>query len=301
MSGLSVVRPSPALFWMALFVTGIAWGSTQLLSKLTVNGGHHPLGISFASTLLGAMVITLVLLVRGEKLPVSRRHLIYYFICGLSGTAIPNYFSYAAIDHLPVGVFTILLSIVPMTTFLGAVALGLDRPEPRRFLGLCAGASAVLLLVLPETSLPDRRAIVWVLVALLPPISYTVENIYIARSKPEGTSALHTICGLSWSALIVITPVTLASGTWMDLGAAPESTAAMAVMTVLHLVAYGGLVWLIGQAGPVFAAQVSYVVTLSGVALGMIFLGESHSGWVWLSLVLMLAGLALVQPRQTAR
>ena len=72
---------------------------------------------------------------------------------------------------------------------------------------------------------------------------------------------------------------------------------ALGAMTLAHLGAYGGFVWLIGRAGPVFAAQVGYVVTLTGVILGMAVLGETHSAWVWAALVTMLAGLALVQPR----
>ena len=72
---------------------------------------------------------------------------------------------------------------------------------------------------------------------------------------------------------------------------------ALIATTILHIGAYGGFVWLIVRAGPVFAAQVGYIVTLTGVFLGMAVLGENNSSWVWLSLVAMLAGLALVKPR----
>ena len=51
------------------------------------------------------------------------------------------------------------------------------------------------------------------------------------------------------------------------------------------------------MAGAVFASQVSYVVTLAGVFLSALILGEAYSGWVWAALTLMIGGLALVQPR----
>ena len=60
-------------------------------------------------------------------------------------------------------------------------------------------------------------------------------------------------------------------------------------------------IYLIGQAGPVFASQVAYAVTLAGVLWGMALFGERHSPWIWLSLALMLAGLALVTPRKRER
>ena len=67
--------------------------------------------------------------------------------------------------------------------------------------------------------------------------------------------------------------------------------------SLFHVLAYTGYIWLVGRAGAVFASQVAYVVTPSGVLLGVLFLGESHSGWVWTALLLMLGGLVLVRPR----
>ena len=55
--------------------------------------------------------------------------------------------------------------------------------------------------------------------------------------------------------------------------------------------------WLVGRAGAVFGGQVAYLVTGFGVVWSMLLLGERYSGWVWAALALMLAGLALVQPR----
>ena len=49
-----------------------------------------------------------------------------------------------------------------------------------------------------------------------------------------------------------------------------------------------------------FAVQISYLVTLFGVTWAMLFLGESYSSYFWAALVVMLAGLALVQPRPKA-
>lgn len=46
-----------------------------------------------------------------------------------------------------------------------------------------------------------------------------------------------------------------------------------------------------------FASQMAYVVTVSAVLFSALTLSEIYSGWVWSALVLMLAGLALVQPR----
>ena len=52
----------------------------------------------------------------------------------------------------------------------------------------------------------------------------------------------------------------------------------------------------IKSAGPVFASQCAYVVTISGVIWGIIVFSEQHTVWVWASVIVMLLGLVLVTP-----
>ena len=287
----------PALLWLALVLVGGAWGTSQLFSKLIVSAGHEPFGIAVASNALAAVLTTALLIATGRRLPLTRRHLAFYAVCGLTGTALPNWLSYTAMRELPVGIMAIVISIVPITTFLAALLLRMDRPEPWRMLGLVCGAGAVLLLILPEASLPEPEDSLWMALPILVGLSYTVENLFIARRRPARLDPLQTLAGLVWAALAMLLPAAAATDTWMALDAGP-AWVALVVMTLLHLGAYGGFVWLIGGGGPVFASQVGYVVTLSGVFLGMAVLGERHSAWVWLSLALMLTGLALVRPRR---
>lgn len=74
---------------------------------------------------------------------------------------------------------------------------------------------------------------------------------------------------------------------------------ALIASSTLHALVYSGYVWLVGRAGATFAAQVSYLVTGSGILWAMALLGESYSGWVWAALGLMFIGLFLVQPRES--
>ena len=55
---------------------------------------------------------------------------------------------------------------------------------------------------------------------------------------------------------------------------------------------------LVSHAGPVFASQVSYIVTSTGVLWSMLLLKEGYSGWVWLAFALVMLAITLVQPRR---
>ena len=70
--------------------------------------------------------------------------------------------------------------------------------------------------------------------------------------------------------------------------------------SLIHVLVYAGYVWLVGRAGPVFAVQVSYLVTGFGFAWAILLLNESFSPFIWAALGLVFVGLFLVQPRLKA-
>ena len=61
-------------------------------------------------------------------------------------------------------------------------------------------------------------------------------------------------------------------------------------------IAYAMFFCAIKTAGPVFASQCAYAVTISGVIWGIIIFSERHSIWIWISVVVLLLGLVLVSP-----
>ena len=110
--------------------------------------------------------------------------------------------------------------------------------------------------------------------------------------------AVQAMFGASVAGLIFVTPVMLGLGQWIS-PAPPWGVAegALLLSSALHGLLYAGYVALAARAGAVFASQCSYLVTASGVIWAMLLLGERFSPFVWAAMAVMLAGLALVQPR----
>jgi drug/metabolite transporter (DMT)-like permease len=76
---------------------------------------------------------------------------------------------------------------------------------------------------------------------------------------------------------------------------------AIVSMAAISAVCYSLFIYLLSYAGAVFATQVAYLVTIFGIAWGIVIFDERHSVWIWLSLAAMLAGLALIRPRKHER
>jgi len=281
-----------------LFVLGMGWGMTIPLSKLAVSTGYRHFGLIFWQLVIGAVLMAGISLLRRRRLPVGRKQMRTFLIIALLGTVLPNSASYQAVTHLPAGVMSILLSLVPMISFPIALALGQDRFSLRRFFGLLAGLAGVSLLILPEASLPDRSAIWWVPVAMMAGMFYAFEGNYVAKWGTAGMDGIEVLFGASIVGAVIVFPLALGSGQWIN-PLNPWGIADWALIgsSVIHVFVYASYVWLVGKAGPVFAVQVSYLVTGFGVIWAMVLLNESYSPYIWAALALMFFGLVLVQPR----
>ena len=281
-----------------LVLLGAGWGASQPLAKIAVSEGYRHFGLVFWQLAISAVVLGLVTLLRGTGLPLGGRYLRLYAVIALIGTVLPNAASYQAAVHLPAGIISILLSLVPMFAFPIALLLGVDRFGIARFVGLLFGLLGVVLIVGPEASLPDAAMAAFIPLALIAPAFYALEANVVARWGTLDLDPVQLLFGASVTGAILALPLAVGTGQWIDpRGPWGAPDAALVVSALIHTTVYCGYVWLVGRAGAVFAAQVSYLVTVFGVFWAMLILGERYSGYVWIALAVMLAGLFLVQPR----
>jgi drug/metabolite transporter (DMT)-like permease len=284
-----------------LAVMGAGWGATQPLAKIAVSEGYRHIGLVFWQLAIGALVMGAIQTMRGRRLTISRPALQVYVVIAMIGTVLPNSASYEAARHLPAGVISILLSLVPLFAFPFAILMGNEKFQWVRFGGLALGLFGVLLIVAPEASLPERAAIVFIPLALIAPMFYGLEGNVVARWGTAGLDPVEVLYGASVFGALIALPLALASGQFIDpRGPWGRPDYALMMSSVIHVLVYTAYVWMVGRAGPVFAVQVSYLVTGFGVGWAMLILGESYSVWVWGAMAVILTGVFLVQPSPRA-
>lgn len=290
-------RPQNHILFFYIFIIGSIWGLSIPFTKIAASAGYLPFGLIFWQSVMVSFCAGCAILVKRQPFRTDGEACKIYLIVGLIGALIPNYFTYIAAKGLPAGIMALIIAIVPIAGYPMALALRLEPFKFIRFLGLGFGFAAMIMIAMPETSLPDRQ-MVWLLpIALLAPLFYAAEGNYLALVKKQQLSALEILFGASvfttFSAFclahftghffIPSWPLTL-----------PEQ--ALIGSSVTHFMAYAGFIWLVGKAGPVFSSQVGYISTIMGVLWSLIILSESYSSWVWGALFIMLCGIALVSP-----
>jgi drug/metabolite transporter (DMT)-like permease len=116
-----------------------------------------------------------------------------------------------------------------------------------------------------------------------------------------GAQPFQVMLGASLTGAVLVAPVVWATGQYIAPDwPLPEAQLALLAASVIHVLVYSAYVWLVGQAGAVFAVQVSYLVTGFGLIWARIILGEEYAPTLWIALAVMFAGMYFVQPRPRA-
>ena len=301
---MSAIAALPRLWpaYLALLAIGAAWGLTTPLVKIATVAGHPALSIALWQTAMTVIVLGAVQAVRGRlhRTPLDAASIRLYVVFGLFGLSLPQWASYTGTTHLPAGVMSIVISLVPIFALPLALALGSERFSAKRLTGVTLGAAAIVMLVAPGASLPQPGLWVWVLVGALAPLFYAFEGAYVAASRAPGAGPFQLLWAASVVALVMLVALNAAFGEFRSpLDSFGTGEAAIIASGLLTMAAYAGYIALLQRWGAVFGAQVAYTVTGCGVIWAMLILGERYPPMVWAALAALFAGLFLVQPQRS--
>ena len=290
------MRNSPLLPYILILTAGVLWGGTFSLALVATADGTHPMALTSWHVILAAVLFIVVCLV--SKIPFFNfRRLPVYIVIAAIGLVFPDLLYYFAAPHLNAGILSITVSTVPLFTYAIMWAMRYEALIIKRALGIVLGMIAILLLVLPDQGLRSDDANYWILAVVLCAVFYAMENVYIAEGISDEMDVRELLSGSNIVASVVLVPAT----SWAGVGV-PVSWLftpagwAISLIAVSSTVAYMLFFYTIKTSGPVFASQCAYIVTISGVLWGILIFSEVHTFWVWLSVLVMMAGLALVTP-----
>jgi drug/metabolite transporter (DMT)-like permease len=190
---------------------------------------------------------------------------------------------------------SVLIVTAPLITYLIALSVRLERFRLMRAGGVLLGLSGVAVLVLPKGSLPSPELLPLALLAIVTPALWAASNVFAETGRPAKGNNISLAMGTMYVAAATSLLMALSTGSfhkiWIDFDAPDYVIVGYGMVTVATFVLFYTIVSL---AGAVYLAQVGYIVVLSGVGWGALFFGERPSVWLWLAVVLVFAGVALV-------
>ena len=288
-------RGVPLLPVFLLLALGTLWGLSPAFTKFLALEGLHPINVVFWQTLIAGAGLHAMCKFRGVRIAIGGHHLLYYVIMGATGIALPNSNMVFVVGHIPAGLMSVIIVTAPVITYVVAVAIRLEILDMRRAAGVALGFVGAAVLVLPEGSLPSPEMLPFALLAFVTPAAWALTNVYADAARPKGTDSMVLAMGTMYAAAFTSFSAALITGAfepiWQDFNIGNQALVFYGLITIATFFLFFTLV---SMEGAVYLAQVGYITTIMGLGWGALFYGEEPSAWVWLAVVLVFAGVALV-------
>ncbi len=286
-----------------LLLLGFIWGTGYSIARFAMTHDVPPLGYSFWQSLGPALLIGFFAWKKKSPsiLTLEKKPFHYFFVCGLTGIAIPNTAMYFAAPHLPAGLLAVIVNTVPVMAYPLALFLRAESFHWMRITGILFAILGLLLITIPQTSLPSAASIPWVFVSLITPFCFAFCSVYIARYRPANSDSLSLAAGTLIASSAILIPIVIATKNFYSFHF-PLTTQDNVILLEIILSSVGYLLFfqLLKIAGPVYYSLVDGIVALTGLFWGYIVFHEKLNEWTALAVLCILFALFLVTKRQQA-
>jgi drug/metabolite transporter (DMT)-like permease len=288
--------------WAAFVFLGVvAWGTSFLWIKVALRE-LDPLTVVMYRMVSGALAAWLITRLYRVPWTIRRDQWKFLLPLGIFYTAIPISLITWAETHIDSGLAGLLNGSVPLFTMLFAhFALPDDRFSVAKVSGLLLGFSGITLLVSHDAAAAGVSGELWgELAVVLATLLYGICNV-VVRLRLKGIHPVHMAAvNLSSAAVTMILLVALFE-TPLQIPQLPLTWLACTWMGVVGLsLAYVANFYLLNSWGATRSATVTYLIPVSAVSLGVIFLGE-RPGWeLFAGGALVIGGIALVNLTKSA-
>ncbi len=283
--------------WVYLIILALIWGSSFILIKKGLLG--------LTALQLGALRILLsgffvfIFGLRTIK-DITREQWKWIVLTGFLGTFFPAFLFAIAETEIDSAVTSILNSLVPLNTILLGFAVFKIASTKRQIWGVIIGFVGTALLILKGAELNPHQNYLYAGFVVLSTIMYAA-NVNIIKKHLQDVKSITIVAG-NFASIVIPAFIVLLFTNFFSKTTFEGPDFVMSIVYITILSAFGTALAkvlfnkLVQMATPVFAASVTYLMTIVAVAWGLLD-GEEFSALQALATVLILVGIYLANKK----
>ncbi|SCA57006.1 conserved membrane hypothetical protein [Candidatus Terasakiella magnetica] len=283
--------------WILLLTLSLLWGGSFFFTEIALRE-VTPLVTVWGRVGLAALMLLLILRIKAIALPREKDLWLAFFAMGLLNNVIPFCLIVWGQTEITGSLASIFNATTPLFTIVLAQFLTRDEKlSLAKGTGLIVGFIGVIVMVGLE-ALEGMSAMVWAQLAILmAALSYGLAAIWGRRFK--GVDPMVTACGQVTCSSLVMTPIALLygfpQGYFMPSGDVVLAIIAIAFLcTVLAYILYFRI---LATSGATNLMLVTFLIPISAIALGGLFLDERLETQQVIGMGLILFGLVIIDGR----
>ena len=290
---MSSMKPSE---WAMLVLLSIFWGGSFFFVEIALRG-FQPFALVFLRVTIAALILLVVVYIRGQRMPTSLKTWGAYVVMGTLNNTIPFCLIVWGQTRIDSGVASILNATTPIFTVLLAHFLTSDEHlTVRKLMGVLIGFFGVYLMMSPELKNGFSWRGLGQIAILGAAISYSFAGIFGKRFKNE--SPMVTSTGMLICSTIMVAPLAIFSG---SLGASVLSMQAIAavigIAAISTSMAYLLYFRILASAGATNVLLVTFLIPVSALLLGIGVLGEVVRVLEYVGMGCIFMGLIVIDGR----
>lgn len=288
--------------WGMLILLATLWGGSYFYIGVAVKV-LPPFAIVAFRVTLGAAILYLVVRLSGQRMPARGANWGAFFVMGLTNNVIPFSLISWAQGHVPSGFAAILNATTPIFAVILANAMTADeKMTPGRLLGVALGFLGVAVLIGPDALEGATDNLLAAAALLAASVFYAFSPIYGRRFSRAGLTPMVAATGQFTAAAVMMIPLTLVfDAPWtLPMPGLPVWGALLGLAAVSTAFAYIIYYRILATAGAVNLMLVTFLVPVSAIILGALFLGERLTPVHFLGMAVIGLGLAAIDGRPSA-
>jgi drug/metabolite transporter (DMT)-like permease len=282
--------------WLLLLVLSVLWGGSFFFVEVALDD-LGPLTVVAGRVGLAAGALIALVYLGGGRMPGEPRLWGAFLVMGALNNLIP--FSLIAWGqvHIDSGLASILNATTPLfTVILAHFLTAEERLTPGRLAGVLLGLCGVAVLIGPDALSGLGVAGLGQIAVLVAALSYAFAGIFGRRFKdlPPAVAA----AGMLTATTVMILPLALVverPWTFSPSGATWSALLGLALLSTA--VAYQIYFRILASAGATNLLLVTFLIPVSALLLGVVFLGERPDWTAFAGMALIFAGLGAVDGR----
>jgi drug/metabolite transporter (DMT)-like permease len=281
--------------WALLLCLVFLWGTSFMFISVSVET-VDPLSIVFFRVVLGALVLALVVYARGQRLPLSIKAWLAFFLMGIVGNLLPFFLISWGQKTVNSGVAGMIMAIMPlMTMLLAHYFVEGENLNRYKIIGFTLGITGITILLGPVFE-GGGRAVLSGTAIFIAATSYAVNSILVRRLPRFSPLVAGT--GVLIAASITMLPL------WILLAPADSGGISLKSMNAVIWLGIGPtgiatiiLFAVIERTGPTFLSTINYMIPVVAFFTGALILSEPVEWHSILALITILSGIALTRFR----
>ena len=291
------------LDWGMLTVLSTFWGGSFLFVGIAISD-FPAITIAFLRVIVGTLFLWLVLVSMRIKMPTKPRLWASFLIMGALNGAVPFSLIAWGQSHIASGLASILIAVTPLFAVVGAhFATTDEHMTVSRLAGVLTGLFGVIVLIGPEALDGFGNGLFGQIAIILAAVLYASASIYGRRFSKQDIPPLVVATGQVSAGNVLLLPmVLLVDKPWQLAAPSALSWAAIGSLGVISTgVAYLLYFRVLASAGATNLMLVNFLVPITAIVLGILVLDEVLLVQHIAGMLLIAAGLALMDGRVLAK